>query len=233
MRIHGTSRDSGPDGDSDTGPITGKERELTPILGQRLSVTAKGGFECSPPSGDHFTPERDFGNSAVQDTTTGIPQEIPAYNVSGPTGKVAAVINLEQEKNVAVISADNETQRTYVMHAPSERAPKQKPLPSHKRSAPSPAFSVKSYDSDQYTELPTVIHVSRRGSNGSNESNSSIPTRAPGDNAAILPISDMRNRPSAENRLSKLVSRDKRVNSSPSLPCKPRVDVRTRRPQKS
>lgn len=229
MKIHGTSRDSGPDGDSDTGPITGKEREFTPILGQRLSVTAKGGFECSPPSGDHFTPERDFGNSAVRDMTTGIPQEIAACNVSSPTGKGAAVVNLEQEKNAAEISTDNERQRTYVMHAPSERALKQKPLPSHKRSAPSPAFSVKSYDSDQYTELPTVIHVSKRESSGSKESNSSIP----GDNAAILPISDMRSRPSVENRLSKLVSRDKRVNSSPGLPCKPRVDVRTRRSQKS
>ena len=240
-RIHGRPRDSGPDGASDPGPVTGKEREFTPLLGQRLTGTAKDDFVSRPLAGIHYTPERDSGHSPTQKTeftcVKDMPREIQAYNVSSPVLKRASVITLDKEENAAAVSVGRERQMNSVMHAPSERALKQKPLTSFKRSAPSPAFSVKSYESDQYTELPTVIHMSRRESGGSKDSNNSIPTRKPGDkNASISPInppmSDMRSRPYAENRVTKLVSRDKRVNSSPSLPSKPRVDVRTKRVQK-
>ena len=232
-RIHGRPRDSGPDGASDPGPVTGKEREFTPLLGQRLTGTAKDDFVSRPLAGIHYTPERDSGHSPTQKTeftcVKDMPREIQAYNVSSPVLKRASVITLDKEENAAAVSVGRERQMNSVMHAPSERALKQKPLTSFKRSAPSPAFSVKSYESDQYTELPTVIHMSRRESGGSKDSNNSIPTRKPGDNP---PMSDMRSRPYAENRVTKLVSRDKRVNSSPSLPSKPRVDVRTKRVQK-
>ena len=243
-RIHGRLRDSGPDGASDTGPVTGKEREFTPILGQRLSVTAKDDFDVSSPStGKYSTPERDLANSPSQGTeftsSKDIPLEINNYNMPSPFLKCAAVSKSEQSENIEVISAERERQRTYVMHAPSERALKQKPLASHKRSAPSPAFSVKSYESDQYSELPTVIHVSRGESSGSNISNNSIPTRTTSQDKDVLispistPVSDMRSGPSSENRVAKLASRDKRVTNSSSLPSKPRFDIRAKRVQKS
>ena len=238
-KIHGRPRDSGPDGASDPGLVTGKERELTPLLGQRLTGTTKDYFVNRPLAGSHFTPERDSEHLPNQKTEfTGakdLPREIEANNVSSPVPKRAAVIALDKEENAA--SVERERRMNSVIHAPSERAQKQKPLTSFKRNALSPAFSVKSYESDQYTELPTVIHVSRRESSGSKDSNSSIPTRRPGDkNTSISPInapmSDMRSRPTAENRVTKLMSRDKRVTSSPSLPSKPRVDIRTKRAQK-
>ena len=167
-----------------------------------------------------------------------MPRETKTYSLSSPVLKRVAVSSSEQKENAPVVSAEKEGQTNYVMHAPSERALKQKPLTSYKRSAPSPAFSVKSYESDQYTELPTVIHVSRRDTRGSKDSNSSMPTRALGDQNVTIspisaPVSNMRSRPSADNRLTKLVSRDKRLNSSPSLPSKPRVEVKTKHVQKS
>ena len=244
-RIHGRPRDSGPDGASDTGPVKGKERDFTPILGQRLAVTAKDNFDCNPPTGKLFTPEKDIGHSSSQNTagctsSKDKPREIKAYHTSNPVlkSKRAVATNSELKENAAVVSAETEKQRNYVMHAPTERALKNKPLALYKRSGPSPAFSVKSCDSDQYTELPTVIHVSRRQLNSSKDSDSSTPTRTPRDtnatsSATNATVSDMRSRPSTENRLTKLVSRDKRVTSSPSLPSKPRVDVRTKRAQKS
>ena len=227
-RLHGRPRDGGPDGASDTAPIAGKEREFTPILGK---LTAMDGLDCrgSPgPGRKRFTPERDFGDAPGQRTDV---RAMKAYNMSGPVLKRAAGINSVQDSSPGL--AEKEKQRNYVMH---ERAVRQKPLASYKRSAPSPAFSVKSYESDQYSELPTVIHVSRRESSVSKDSNSSITSHTSGaKDATISPIMppDMRTRPSAENRIAKLASRDKGMNSSSSLPSKPRIDVRAKRIQKS
>lgn len=226
VRFHGRPRDGGPDGASDTAPITGKEREFTPILGK---LTAMDGLEGRSPGKKHFTPERDFGDSPGQKTEDRL---VKAYNMTSPILKRATVNNSEQDTTVAL--AEKERQRNYVMH---ERALRQKPLASYKRCAPSPAFSVKSYESDQYSELPTVIHVSRRESNGSKDSNSSIPIHTSGaKDGTISPVmptaSDMRSRPSAQNRITKLASRDKGMSSSPSLPSKPRVDVRAKKVQK-
>lgn len=203
-------------------------------MGQRLPATAKDGFDCIPPSGKHFTPERDFGHLPSHTSSKDVPRESKTYSLSSPVLKRVALSKSEQKENAPVVSVEKEGQGNYVMHAPSERALKQKPMSSYKRSAPSPSFSVKSYESDQYTELPTVIHVSRRDTSGSKDSSKSIPTRTLGDqNFISAPVSDMRSRPPADNRLTKLVSRDKRLNSSPSLPSKPRVDVKTKHVQKS
>ena len=226
VRFHGRPRDGGPDGASDTAPITGKEREFTPILGK---LTAMDGLECRSPGTKHFTPERDFGDSPGQRTDDRV---VKAYNMTGPVRKHATVDNSEQDTSVAL--TEKERQRNYVMH---DRALRQKPLASYKRCAPSPAFSVKSNESDQYSELPTVIHVSRRESSGSKDSNSSPPVHTSGaKDVTISPImptaSDMRSRTSAQNRITKLPSRDKAMSSSPSLPSKPRIDVRAKRVQK-
>lgn len=223
-RFRGRPRDGGPDGASDTAPIAGKEREFTPILGK---VTAMDGLE---PGKKHFIPERDFGDSSGQRTDD---RSVKAYNMVGSVPKRTTVDNSEQDTSVAL--AEKERQRNYVMH---ERSLKQKPLGSNKRCAPSPAFSVKSYESDQYSELPTVIHVSRRESSGSKDSNSSITSHSAGaKDLTISPVtssaSDMRSRPSTPNRMTKLASRDKGMSSSPSLPSKPRIDVRMRRAQNS
>ena len=178
----------------------------------------------------HFTPERDFGDLSGQRTKD---RAVKAYNMAGSVLKRSVVDNLEQNTSVAL--ADKERQRNYVMH---ERALKQKPLASYKRCVPSPAFSVKSFESDQYSELPTVIHVSRRESSGSKNSNSSISSHtSETKDLTISPVapsaSDMRSRPSAQNRMTKHASRDKGRSSSPSLPSKPRIDVRTKRAQNS
>ena len=228
LRFHGRPRDSGPDGASDTAPITGKEREFTPILGK---LTAMDSLECLSPSRKHFIPERDLGDSPGQRTED---RAMKTYYIAGPVVKrSSANTNSEQDSSVAL--AEKETQRNYVMH---ERAPKQKPLQtSYKRCAPSPAFSVKSYESDQYSELPTVIHVSRRESSGSKDSNSSIPLHTSGakdvTSSSITPTaSDIGGRQPTQNRITKLVSRDRGLSSSPSLPSKPRIDVRAKRVQK-
>ena len=223
-RLHGRPRDGGPDGASDTAPITGKEREFTPILGK---VTAMDGLE---PGKKHSTPERDFGDSPGQRTQG---RSVKASNVAGSFLKRARVDNSEQNTSVAL--AEKERQRNYAMH---ERSLKQKPLASSKKCAPSPAFSVKSYESDQYSELPTVIHVSRRESSGSKDSNISIPSHtSEAKDMTISPVtspaSDVRSRPFTQNRMTKLASRDKGMSSSPSLPSKPRIDVRMRRAQNS
>jgi len=224
-RLHGRPRDGGPDGASDTAPMAGKEREFTPILAK---VTAVDGSESVSPR-KHFSPERDFGGLPGQRTKD---RAVKAYNMAGSFLKRAD--HLEQDTSVAL--AEKERQRNYVMH---ERALKQKPLSSYKRGAPSPAFSVKSYESDQYSELPTVIHVSGRESSGSKDSsNSSIPSHTTGTKElTISPVtpsaSDMRSRPSAQYRMTKLASRDKGTSSSPSLPSKPRIDVRSKRAQNS
>ena len=203
----------------------GKEREFTPVL---VKVTAVDSLESQSPR-KHFTPERDFGVLPGQRTKD---RAVKAYNMAGSVLKRAD--NSDQDTSVAL--AEKERQRNYGMH---ERALKQKALASHKRGAPSPAFSVKSYESDQYSELPTVIHVSRRESSGSKDSsNSSIPSHTSGaKELTISPVapsvSDMRCRPSAQNRMTKLASRDKERSSSPSLPSKPRIDVRSKRAQNS
>ena len=204
--------------------MAGKEREFTPIL---VKVTAMEGLESVSPR-KHFSPERDFGGLPGQRTSD---RAVKAYNMAGSFLKRAD--NSEQDTSVAL--AEKERQRNYVMH---ERGLKQKPLSSNKRGTPSPAFSVKSYESDQYSELPTVIHVSGRESSGSKDSNSSIPSHTTGaKDLTISPItpsaSDMRSRPSAQNRMTKLASRDKGTGSSPSLPSKPRIDVRGKRAQNS
>ena len=221
-RLHGRPRDGGPDGASDTAPIVGKEREFTPVLGK---VTAMDSSESQSPR-KHFTPERDFGVLSGQRTKD---RAVKAYNMAGSVLKRAD--NSDQDTSVAL--AEKERQRNYGMH---KRALKEKPLASHKRGAPSPAFSVKSYESDQYSELPTVIHVSRRESSGSKDS--SIPSHTSGaKELTISPVtssvSDMRCRPSTQNRMTKLASRDKERSSSPSLPSKPRIDVRSKRAQNS
>lgn len=225
-QLPGRPRDGGPDGASDTAPITGKEREFTPIL---VKVPAMEGLERPSPR-KHFAPERDFGDLPNQRTKD---RAVKAYNMAGSVSKRSATDTLEPDSTVAV--ADKERQRNYVMH---ERVLKQKPLASHKRCAPSPAFSVRSYESDQYSELPTVIHVSRRESTGSKDSNSSIPSHtSEAKDRTISPLtpsaSDMRSKPSAQNRMTKFASRDKGNSSSPSLPSKPRIDVRTKRAQNS
>ena len=222
-RLHGRPRDGGPDGASDTAPIAGKEREFTPVL---VKVTATDSLECDSPR-KHFTPERDFGVLSGQRTND---RAVKAYNMAGSVFKRAD--NSEQDTSVAL--SEKERQRNYVTQ---ERALKQKALASYKRGAPSPAFSVKSYESDQYSELPTVIHVSRRESSGSKDSsNSSIPSHTSGAKVLTISpvtpsVSDLRSRPSAQNRLTKLASRDKERSSSPSLPSKPRIDVRSKRAQ--
>lgn len=230
--LPGRPRDGLPDGASDTAqPITTKDitpREFTPILGK---LSAMDNSDCRSPGKKHFTPERDYGNSPAQRTEV---RATKAHNMAGPALKRAIDVNSEHDTSVPLDEKDR--QRTYAMH---ERVFKHKPLAPYKRSAPSPAFSTKSYDSDQYSELPTVIHVSRRESSGSKDSNSSIPSRASeSKDATISPIRhpdvpDIRSRPSAESRITKLVSREKRVNGSPSLPSKPRIDVRAKRVQKS
>lgn len=238
-RIHGRPRDSGPDGASDTGPIVGKEREFTPVFGEQLTVTDKDAFDLS---GKYFTPERDLENSTSQETEStsskDSPPEMKDCHMSSPVLEHKTVNHSESKKNTAETSTDREKQRTYAMYAPSEHAFKQKPLASYKRSAPSPAFSIKSYESDQYSELPTVIHVSRRESSGSKDSNSGIPTRRTlQDKDAIIPpvsasVPDMRSRPPVE-KISRVLTRDKRVTPTSSLPSKPRVDVRAKRVQKT
>ena len=235
-RIHGRPRDSGPDGASDTGPIVGKEREFTPVFGEQLTVTDKDAFDFS---GKYFTPERDLENSPSQETeeSKDSSPEMKDCHMSSPVLEHKTANNSEFKKNTTETSTDRERQRTYVMYAPSEYAFKQKPLASYKRSAPSPAFSIKSYESDQYSELPTVIHVSRRESSGSKDSNSGIPTRRTlqDKEAIISPVSgsvpDVRRPPVEKN--SKVLTRDKRVTSTSSLPSKPRVDVRAKRVQKT
>ena len=239
-RIHGRPRDSGPDGASDTGPVVGKEREFTPVFGEQITVTDKDAFDFS---GKYFTPERDLEISPSQETEStsskDSPPEVKDYHMSSPVLEHKTVNHLESKKNTTETSTDREKRRIYVMYAPSEHAFKQKPLDSYKRSAPSPAFSIKSYESDQYSELPTVIHVSRRESSGSKDSYSGIPTRGTlqHKDAIISPVSasvpDMRSRPPVENRISKVLTRDKRVASTSSLPSKPRVDVRSKRVQKT
>ena len=223
-RLHGRPRDGGPDGASDTAPIAGKEGEFTPIL---VKVTTMDGLECHSPR-KHFTPERDFEVLPGQRTKD---RAVKAYNMTGSVLKRAD--DSEQDSSVAL--AEKERQRNYVMH---ERALKQKPLSSYKRGAPSPAFSVKSYESDQYSELPTVIHVSGRESSGSKDSNSSIPRHtSEAKELTISPVtpsaSDLRSRPSTQNRMTKLASREKGTSSAPSLPSKPRIDVRSKRAQYS
>lgn len=239
-RIHGRPRDSGPDGASDTGPVVGKEREFTPVFGEQITVTDKDAFDFS---GKYFTPERDLEISPSQETEStsskDSPPEVKDYHMSSPVLEHKTVNHSESKKNTTETSTDREKRRIYVMYAPSEHAFKQKPLDSYKRSAPSPAFSIKSYESDQYSELPTVIHVSRRESSGSKDSYSGIPTRGTlqHKDAIISPVSasvpDMRSRPPVENRISKVLTRDKRVASTSSLPSKPRVDVRSKRVQKT
>lgn len=239
-RIHGRPRDSGPDGASDTGPVVGKEREFTPVFGEQITVTDKDAFDFS---GKYFTPERDLEISPSQETEStsskDSPPEVKDYHMSSPVLEHKTVNHSESKKNTTETSTDREKRRIYVMYAPSEHAFKQKPLDSFKRSAPSPAFSIKSYESDQYSELPTVIHVSRRESSGSKDSYSGIPTRGTlqHKDAVISPVSasvpDMRSRPPVENRISKVLTRDKRVASTSSLPSKPRVDVRSKRVQKT
>lgn len=227
VRFHGRPRDSGPDGASDTTPIMSKEREFTPILGK---LTAMDSLECRSPSKKHFIPERDFGDSPGQRTEDRL---VKAYYMAGPVVK-RSTVNNNSEQDSSVALAEKETPRNYVMH---ERAPKQKPLASYKRCAPSPAFSVKSYESDQYSELPTVIHVSRRESSGSKDSDSSIPLHTSGANGVtssfVTPTaSNRRGQQPTQNRITKLVSRDRGLSSSPSLPSKPRIDVRAKRVQK-
>lgn len=239
-RIHGRPRDSGPDGASDTGPVVGKEREFTPVFGEQITVTDKDAFDFS---GKYFTPERDLEISPSQETEStsskDSPPEVKDYHMSSPVLEHKTVNHSESKKNTTETSTDREKRRIYVMYAPSEHAFKQKPLDSFKRSAPSPAFSIKSYESDQYSELPTVIHVSRRESSGSKDSYSGIPTRGTlqHKDAVISPVSasvpDMRSRPPVENRISKVLTRDKRVAATSSLPSKPRVDVRSKRVQKT
>ena len=199
-------RDGLPDGASDTAqPITIKDRAFTPILG-RL-----------PPMDDllgkkHLAPEREYENFSSNKTDI---RAMKADNVAN------------SEDDVSVHSDEKERQMANALH---ERVLKHKPSPTYRRTAASPAFSTKSYESDQYSELPTVIHISRRESSGSKDSKSSNPSRtSEAKDDTISPIRP----PSAKSRITHVLPREKRLQASAGLPSKPRIDVRAKRMQKS
>ena len=204
-------RDGLPDGASDTAqPITTKDRAFTPILG-RL-----------PPMDDllgkkHLAPEREYENFSSNKTDI---RAMKADNVAIPALKRAADINSEDD--VSATSDEKERQMANALH---ERVLKHKPSPTYRRTAASPAFSTKSYESDQYSELPTVIHISRRESSGSKDSKSNPSRTSEAKDDTISPIRP----PSAKSR----ITREKRLQASAGLSCKPRIDVRAKRMQKS
>ncbi|PFX29611.1 Centrosomal protein of 152 kDa [Stylophora pistillata] len=209
-------RDGLPDGASDTAqPVTTKDRAFTPILGKLPAMD-------DLLRKKQFAPEREYENFPSKRTNI---RAMKADNLVIPALKHATDINSKHD--VSVPSDDKEKQVANALH---ERAFKDKPSPSYKRNAASPAFSTKSYESDQYSELPTVIHVSRRESSGSKDSNSSVQSRtSEAKDDIISPIRP----PSAKSRTTHVLSREKRIQASAGLPSKPRIDVRTKRVQKS
>ena len=208
-------RDGLPDGASDTAqPITTKDRAFTPILGRLPPIDDLLGKK-------HLAPEREYENFSSNKTDI---RAMKADNVAIPALKRAADINSEDD--VSVPSDEKERQMANALH---ERVLKHKPSPTYRRTAASPAFSTKSYESDQYSELPTVIHISRRESSGSKDSKSNPSRTSEAKDDTISPIRP----PSAKSRITHVLPREKRLQASTGLPSKPRIDVRAKRMQKS
>lgn len=232
VRTAGRPRDSGPDGASDTGPITAKERELSPMTDQRLTTATAGGFDYGQQNQDHFIPEKDLGGLISEKTecisSRDLSVEIKAYNMSNPELKHSVVRSNTRNEHERVSVMLDDKERCDAAPFQPEIARRQKPLrlPSYKRSAPSPAFSVKSYESDQYNELPTVIHVSQKESTSSKVGYKGIAAQPTEDVPTLAPMSDMRSRLSLENRVTQPVTHSKRHNSSPGVPSKSHVDVK-------
>lgn len=233
-----TPRDSGPDGASDTGPLIAKERVFSPVLGQRLNSATGDNLNYNPSKEVNFIPEKELGGSVSEKTelisSEEIPAETKAIHVSSPVLKGAVVRGNTQEESETVAISSLDREKCDVTYCLPEHLRKQKPPPSYKRSAPSPAFSVKSYESDQYNELPTVIHLPRKESSGSKESYERISDLTAVDPVTHAPRSDMRSRLSSVNKITKPEStRVKKDNSSPVLPSKPRMDVKLKRTAKT
>ena len=216
--------DCGPDGASDSPRLSARKESglTTPVLGDLISKDDFETMSCRSPGAKHFAAEREstalhcrtadaVSKDAFQTVKTFSNPLVP-HPAEEHVSQATSELHYRQKTTLAA-SAEKDILKAFVRPAQTATAHTQKRLASVKRSAPSPALSVTSVESDQYSELPTVIRIP--------------PKQDSTSTSLVRPAArDLRQRPRVQNRIGKLVSRDRATtNGSPGLPSKPRVDI--------